>query len=106
MDTKVPNFGVSVTEKGTKSYFLVARFPGSDSGPTRREIDKVGAITLADARDRAQKWNNLIADGKDRPDVVAGAGIDLHPGFSQVRETVSTIYHAPDRCSLCCGHSQ
>jgi integrase len=73
MDTKVPNFGVSVTEKGTKSYFLVARFPGSDSGPTRREIDKVGAITLADARDRAQKWNNLIADGKDPARVEAKA---------------------------------
>src|SRR5262249_2357785 len=33
--------------------------------PTRREIAKVGEIALADARDRAQKWNNLISAGKD-----------------------------------------
>lgn len=66
MDTRVPNFGVSVTDKGTKSYFLVARFPGSGfEGPSRREIGKVGAITLADARARAQKWNDLIGKGKD-----------------------------------------
>jgi integrase len=65
MDSKVTNFGVSVTDKGTKTYFLVARFPGSTSGPARREIGKASQMTLADARDRAIKWNVLIEAGKD-----------------------------------------
>jgi integrase len=65
MDAKVTNFGVSVTDKGTKTFFVVARFPGSTSGPARREIGKVAQLSLADARDKAIKWNALIAAGKD-----------------------------------------
>ena len=53
MDTVVTNFGVTVTDKGAKSYFLVARFPGGSPHATRRELGTVGSLTLADARDRA-----------------------------------------------------
>jgi hypothetical protein len=65
MDSRITNFGVSVTENGTKTFFLVARFPGSSSGPARRELGKVANMSLADARDKAAKWNALIASGKD-----------------------------------------
>lgn len=65
MDTVVPNFGLSITDKGTKTFFLVARFPGSTSGPARREIGKAAQMTVADAREKAKKWNALIAAGKD-----------------------------------------
>ena len=65
MDTVVTNFGVTVTDKGAKSYFLVARFPGGSPHATRRELGTVGSLTLADARDRARRWNALIALGKD-----------------------------------------
>lgn len=64
MDSVVTNFGVSVTDKGTKTYFLVARFPGG-SGPSRRELGKVGNLPLVDAREKAARWNTLIAAGKD-----------------------------------------
>src|SRR3974390_1837171 len=65
MDTVVTNFGVAITEKGSKSYFLVARFPGGSPHATRRKLGTVGSLTLADARDRARRWNALIALGKD-----------------------------------------
>ena len=65
MDTVVTNFGVTVTDNGAKSYFLVARFPGGSPHATRRELGAVGSLTLADARDRARRWNALIALGKD-----------------------------------------
>jgi integrase len=65
MDSKIANFGVSVTDTGTKTFFLVARFPGSTSGPARRELGKVASMSLADARQKAAKWNTLIAAGKD-----------------------------------------
>ena len=65
MDTVVTNFGVAITDKGNKSYFLVARFPGGSPHATHREIGTVGNLSLADAREKARKWNALIAAGKD-----------------------------------------
>lgn len=64
MDTEVPGLGVRVTEKGTRTFILAARFPGS-SNFTRREIGVFGAIGLADARERARRWRELIRQGID-----------------------------------------
>lgn len=64
MDAIVPGFGVRVTDKGRKSYILVARYPGSPN-PTRRAIAEVGKIELGKARDLARDWLELIAAGKD-----------------------------------------
>ena len=62
-DTLVHGLAVSVTDRGSKSYVLVARF-GSNN-PTRRLIGKVGKIGLARAREIAREWHALIARGKD-----------------------------------------
>src|SRR5262249_56550836 len=64
MDAVLPGLGVRVTDKGTRSFVLVARFPGS-SNPTRRALGEYGALGLADARDEARKWLGLIARGVD-----------------------------------------
>ena len=42
MDTLVPGFGVRVSDKGRKTFILVARYPGS-SNPTRRGLGEYGA---------------------------------------------------------------
>lgn len=64
MDSIVPGFGVRVTEKGKRTYILVARFPGS-ANPTRRAIAEAGAISLEKARGRARDWLELIRKGID-----------------------------------------
>ena len=64
MDSVVPNFGVRCTSTGQRTYILAARFPGSKNY-TRREIEDVGAIGLADAREKARGWLQIIGRGKD-----------------------------------------
>jgi integrase len=67
MDTEVPGFGVRVTERGTRTFILAARFPGSPHF-TRREIGEFGALGLADARQRARQWREMIRQGIDPKD--------------------------------------
>ncbi|KZD23952.1 hypothetical protein A4A58_25505 [Tardiphaga robiniae] len=64
MDALVPGFGVRVTDSGNRTFILRTRYPGSDT-PSRREIGKVGDITLTDARDKARMWRDLIRHGID-----------------------------------------
>jgi integrase len=64
MDDGVSGFGVRVTDKGVKTFILQTRFPGSDN-PVRRELGKYGVIDLADARQKARDWKQLIAKGID-----------------------------------------
>jgi integrase len=63
-DTVVPGFGIRSTDKGNHTYVLLSRFPGSRN-PTRRTIAEVGAIGLAEAREKARHWLALIAKGVD-----------------------------------------
>jgi integrase len=63
-DGIAPGLAVRVTDKGTKTFVLVARFPGS-ANPTRRAIGEYGAITLEGARETARKWLQLIQRGLD-----------------------------------------
>lgn len=67
-DSIVPGFGVRVTDKGYKTFVLRTRYPG-ESSASRREIGSVGEMELADARDKAQNWLKLIAEGKDPAEV-------------------------------------
>lgn len=53
-----------VTDKGAKSFVLLARYPGSKN-PTRRSLGSYGAITLQEARDKAERWLKLLDQGKD-----------------------------------------
>jgi integrase len=63
-DSVVPGFGVQVTERGHRSYILIARYPGK-SDPTRRKIGDYGALTLEQARERARAWLEMIRKGVD-----------------------------------------
>jgi hypothetical protein len=47
MDTDVPGFGVRVTERGQRTFILIARYPGS-SNPTRRAIGEYTGATSSD----------------------------------------------------------
>ncbi len=64
MDALVPGFGIRVTDSGHRTFILRTRFPGSDT-PSRRELGKVGDISLTDARDKARSWRELIRRGVD-----------------------------------------
>jgi integrase len=67
-DAQVPQFGIRVTDKSTKenvgSFVLVARFPGS-SNPAPRRIGDFPAMGLAQARQIAREWRDVIAKGVD-----------------------------------------
>lgn len=63
-DTKVPGFGVRVTDRGSKSYVLYARFPPQRS-PARRALGDADKLGLAAARKMAREWLDLIEQGKD-----------------------------------------
>jgi integrase len=64
MDAAMPGFGIRITDKGTKTFTLVKRYPGS-TNPTRRALGEFPAIGLADAREKARKWIALIEKGVD-----------------------------------------
>jgi len=64
MDALVPGFGVRVTDSGSRTFILRTRFPGSEN-PSRREIGKVGDISLSDAREKARRWKDLVRQGVD-----------------------------------------
>ena len=68
-DATVPGLAVRVTDKGQRTFVLVARYPGSDN-PSPRALGNVGALSLADAREKAQAWHKQIATGAD-PAVLA-----------------------------------
>jgi integrase len=64
LDSVVPGFGVRITDKGNKSFVLIARYPGSRN-PTRRALGDYGVIPLDKARSKARDWLELIHQGVD-----------------------------------------
>lgn len=65
MDSLVPGFGLRITDTGAKTFILRTRYPGGGATASRREIGRVGVMTLADARDKARAWQALVARGID-----------------------------------------
>jgi hypothetical protein len=63
-DALVPGLGIRVTDTGTKSFVLVARYGGADN-PARRALGSYGALTLEQARNKAREWLALIPRGID-----------------------------------------
>jgi integrase len=57
-------FGVRVTEAGTVSFVLVARYPDSKH-PVPRAIGEFPMMTLAEAREKAREWRKDIKAGID-----------------------------------------
>jgi integrase len=71
-DAAVPGFGLRVTDTGSKSYVLTARFPSNPKHPTRRTIGDAASMPLGDARQIARDWLALISDGIDPQQQIAG----------------------------------
>jgi Arm DNA-binding domain/Phage integrase central domain/Phage integrase family len=67
MDAITPGLGVRVTERGTKTFVLVARYPGR-TNPARRALGEYGALSLEKARAKARHWHELIGKGVDPAD--------------------------------------
>jgi integrase len=63
-DAQMAGLVIRVTDKGTKTFALVARYPGS-SNPTRRALGEYGPLGLAEAREKARHWHALIQRGID-----------------------------------------
>jgi integrase len=63
-DAQIPGFGVRVTDKGCRSFVLVARFGGANN-PTARRIGSYPALSLAEARAIAREWQSDIDRGVD-----------------------------------------
>jgi integrase len=64
MDSIVPGMAVRVTDKGERSFVLIARYPRSRN-PTRRSLGRCGVLTLEAARDKARTWLGLVKAGID-----------------------------------------
>ena len=67
MDTASPGLGVRVSETGTRTFFLRARFPGS-ANPVRRSLGTYPAMPLAEARAKAAEWRVMLKRGIDPRD--------------------------------------
>lgn len=63
-DTDVSGLRVRVTDKGKKTFCLLARYPGSKN-PTRRALGEYPTDSLADARKKARRWRQWIHKGQD-----------------------------------------
>jgi integrase len=63
-DTIVPGLLLRVRPSGAKSYVYFTRYPGS-SNPVRRTLGAIGVISLAEAREKARKWKELLQRGID-----------------------------------------
>jgi integrase len=63
-DVVVPGLRVRVTDRGSKSFVLLARYGGSKN-PTRRLLGEVGKMPLKVARTEARKWLEEIGQGID-----------------------------------------
>ena len=63
-DALCPGLKVRVTDRGSKSYILWRRFGGAPN-PAARSLGRVGEITLAQAREKARGWLELVVKGED-----------------------------------------
>jgi integrase len=63
-DALVPGLSVRITDRGTKTFTLTTRYPGSGN-PAPRSLGGYGEITLGQARNKARSWLELIERGID-----------------------------------------
>lgn len=64
LDALMPNLLVRVTDTGSRAFVFRTRYPGKPFS-SRRVLGKVGALTVAQARDKAKCWHDLLAEHKD-----------------------------------------
>lgn len=65
LDGLLPGLALRVTDRGNKSFVLIARYPLKPKNPTRRTLGSYGQITLEEARERGREWLALIRRGTD-----------------------------------------
>jgi integrase len=65
LDAIVPGVALRVTDRGHKSFVLVARYPSNPKNPVPRALGDYGAMTLEQARQKARGWLELIQQGID-----------------------------------------
>jgi integrase len=65
-DGQVPGLKLRVTDKGSKSFVLITRYPGYDQ-PARRSLGEYHAVTftLDKAREKGRQWLALVKRGID-----------------------------------------
>ena len=63
-DTQVPGFGIRVRPQGAAVYIVANRLPG-EAKPIRVTLGRVGAMTLAEARDKARAAAAAVRSGVD-----------------------------------------
>jgi integrase len=63
-DGEVPGLKARVMPSGERSFVLVARYPASRN-PTRRSLGSYGELTIAEARNKARTWRELLRKGID-----------------------------------------
>jgi len=69
-DSKVPGFGVQVTDRGAKSFIVYARI---QKVPVRLFLGDASKMGLAAARKKARAWLDLIEQGVDPREVARQA---------------------------------
>jgi integrase len=65
LDAIVPGMGLRVSDRGHKSFVLLARYPLHPKNPTPRALGTYGVITLDQARQKARSWLEMIGRGVD-----------------------------------------
>jgi integrase len=74
-DATVPGLSLHVTDKGSRSFVLIARYPSNPKNPTRRALGTAGVLSLSEARAKAREWLDLIEKGVD-PKVAEGRRVE------------------------------
>jgi integrase len=64
-DPTVPGLAVRVTDKGQKTFVLVARFPGSEN-PTRRALGEYAPLMGAELKAAKQRYQALPAEDREK----------------------------------------
>ncbi len=79
-ERSLPGFALRVTDTGARSYVAVRRI-GAAGNPAYLKIDRA---SLAEARDVARDWLNLMAAGRDPREVEATAKAEAKRAVAQV----------------------
>ena len=69
-DRRLPAFGLRVSYRGSRSWFLMTRVDGKLA---RLTLGTYPALSLADAREKARGTARLVSEGKDPRTVAAEA---------------------------------
>lgn len=106
-DVAVPNFGVRVTDSGTKTYIAMRRVSGK---LVRHTIGTFPLMALADARERARTVLQLMSEGKN-PNEKPKEAPEPPPGTQAIQRDCGNVHREAYRkeqpeCERRCPHRQ